>query len=70
MPIDPYAALNAMIRAEAARFTPQVRKADAPAAKTPAARESEPGGEADATGGAESGSASERRRTAPADSAA
>ncbi|MFD6186457.1 hypothetical protein [Streptomyces goshikiensis] len=69
MPIDPYAALNAMIRAEAARFSPQIRKADAPAAKTPAARESEPGGEA-ATGGAESGSASERRRTAPADSAA
>ncbi|MFJ4775382.1 hypothetical protein [Streptomyces sp. NPDC088762] len=28
MPIDPYAALNAMLRAEAARFTPPVRQAD------------------------------------------
>ncbi|MFC9293085.1 hypothetical protein ACFTWH_01210 [Streptomyces sp. NPDC057011] len=28
MPIDPYAALNAMLRAEAARFTPPVRRPD------------------------------------------
>ncbi|MFD8979769.1 hypothetical protein [Streptomyces sp. NPDC059564] len=27
MPIDPYAALNAMLRAEAARFSPPVRQA-------------------------------------------
>ncbi|MFJ3881449.1 hypothetical protein ACIPW5_28870 [Streptomyces sp. NPDC090077] len=26
MPIDPYAALNAMLRAEAARFSPPARK--------------------------------------------
>ncbi|MEV8535781.1 hypothetical protein [Streptomyces sp. NPDC051211] len=30
MPIDPYAALNAMIRAEAARFTPPPPKAADP----------------------------------------
>ncbi|MEV7519246.1 hypothetical protein [Streptomyces sp. NPDC091371] len=28
MPIDPYAALNAMLRAEAARFTPPVRQTE------------------------------------------
>lgn len=28
MPIDPYTALNAMLRAEAARFTPPVRQSD------------------------------------------
>ncbi|MEU9158814.1 hypothetical protein AB0D29_00800 [Streptomyces sp. NPDC048424] len=28
MPIDPYAALNAMLRAEVTRFTPPVRKAE------------------------------------------
>ncbi|MFG2711315.1 hypothetical protein ACGFX2_12225 [Streptomyces goshikiensis] len=70
MPIDPYAALNAMIRAEAARFTPPVRKAEAPAANTPAVRGPESGAEPGPTGAAESGSASERRQTAPADSAA
>ncbi|MFI5615957.1 hypothetical protein [Streptomyces sp. NPDC051567] len=37
MPIDPYAALNAMLRAEAARFTPPARKAEPPAPKTPPA---------------------------------
>ncbi|GGZ95728.1 hypothetical protein AB0P12_31955 [Streptomyces subrutilus] len=46
MPIDPYAALNAMIRAEAARFTPPARKAEPvakPKAAAPAADpESEP----------------------------
>ncbi|MGR4881514.1 hypothetical protein ACIPUC_19190 [Streptomyces sp. LARHCF249] len=57
MPIDAYAALNAMLRAEAARFTPPVRQSADPAAsqKTPASTpepESEP------------------QQTAPADSAA
>ncbi|MFE9928111.1 hypothetical protein [Streptomyces sp. NPDC005533] len=28
MPIDPYAALNAMLRAEVTRFTPPVRTAE------------------------------------------
>ncbi|MBT2407968.1 MULTISPECIES: hypothetical protein [unclassified Streptomyces] len=28
MPIDPYAALNAMLRAEAARFTPPARQVE------------------------------------------
>ncbi|MFD3870857.1 hypothetical protein [Streptomyces sp. NPDC058623] len=31
MPIDPYAALNAMLRAEAARFTPPARTPERPA---------------------------------------
>ncbi len=38
MPIDPYAALNAMLRAEAARFAPPPR----PSRETPAAPPSEP----------------------------
>ncbi|MFD3699888.1 hypothetical protein ACFWUZ_27840 [Streptomyces sp. NPDC058646] len=37
MPIDPYAALNAMLRAEAARFTPPARQAEPAAAKKVAA---------------------------------
>ncbi|MFD3549514.1 hypothetical protein ACFWUW_28635 [Streptomyces sp. NPDC058655] len=59
MPIDPYAALNAMIRAEASRFTPPARHAEAAASpKVPAEtaaveHESEP-----------------RQQGAPADSAA
>ncbi|MGW7438053.1 hypothetical protein [Streptomyces sp. NPDC054849] len=56
MPIDPYAALNAMLRAEVTRFAPPVHQAE-PAAppKTPAvAGESE----------------SEPQQTATADSAA
>lgn len=59
MPIDPYAALNAMLRAEVARFTPPARQTAEPGAtqKTPApAPESEP--------------ESEPQRTAPADSVA
>lgn len=50
MPIDPYAALNAMIRAEAVRFSPASRK-DRPAPQAPAAEtapegpETGPGGE-------------------------
>ncbi|MFD9406033.1 hypothetical protein ACFWBN_03265 [Streptomyces sp. NPDC059989] len=35
MPIDPYAALNAMLRAEVARFTPPVRQADPAEAAEP-----------------------------------
>ncbi|KJY39083.1 MULTISPECIES: hypothetical protein [Streptomyces] len=35
MPIDPYAALNAMIRAEAVRFSPAAREGR-PAAQAPA----------------------------------
>ncbi|MEV7562348.1 hypothetical protein [Streptomyces sp. NPDC089795] len=60
MPIDPYAALNAMLRAEVTRFSPPVRQktepttatATAPATATTVEPESEP------------------QRTAPADSAA
>lgn len=37
MPIDPYAALNAMLRAEAARFSPPVRRAVERPAPQPAA---------------------------------
>ncbi|MFD8144611.1 hypothetical protein [Streptomyces sp. NPDC059708] len=40
MPVDPYAALNAMIRAEAARFSPAARE-DRPAPRVPA-RENAP----------------------------
>ncbi|MFD6230135.1 hypothetical protein ACFWFZ_25165 [Streptomyces sp. NPDC060232] len=37
MPIDPYAALNAMLRAEVSRFAPPVRQAEPSAPpKTPA----------------------------------
>ncbi|WP_411103536.1 hypothetical protein [Streptomyces sp. cmx-4-9] len=36
MPIDPYAALNAMLRAEAARFTPPARKAESAAPRSAA----------------------------------
>ncbi|MGW6983169.1 hypothetical protein ACWGE1_27665 [Streptomyces sp. NPDC054932] len=56
MPIDPYAALNAMLRAEVTRFTPPVRRTE-PAASpktTATAVEAE----------------SEPQQTAPADSAA
>ncbi|MET9319850.1 hypothetical protein ABZX75_06575 [Streptomyces sp. NPDC003038] len=45
MPIDPYTALNAMIRAEAVRYTPPTRQAEPTAPKTPSAAvesESEP----------------------------
>ncbi|MFG2875295.1 hypothetical protein ACGFYU_09855 [Streptomyces sp. NPDC048337] len=56
MPIDPYAALNAMLRAEAARFTPPVRQADPAEA---AESESEP-----------QKTASQTASPAPADSAA
>ncbi|CAM5245539.1 hypothetical protein [Streptomyces avidinii] len=55
MPIDPYAALNAMLRAEVTRFSPPVRQTE-PAASpkaTAVEAESEP-----------------QQQTAPADSAA
>ncbi|MFJ9341489.1 hypothetical protein ACIRP0_19620 [Streptomyces sp. NPDC101733] len=45
MPIDPYAALNAMLRAEASRFSPPARPAPRPertAAPTAAAAEADP----------------------------
>lgn len=66
MPIDPYTALNAMLRAEAARFTPPVRQA-APVEAAAAEAESEPPqtvGSAAAPGGASAPA------PAPADSAA
>ncbi|WP_406366729.1 hypothetical protein [Streptomyces sp. NBC_01546] len=56
MPIDPYAALNAMLRAEAARFTPPVRQSADPAASQTPASAAEP--------------ESEPQQPAPADSAA
>ncbi|MFE9631824.1 hypothetical protein [Streptomyces sp. NPDC006463] len=60
MPIDPYTALNAMLRAEAARFTPPVRQSD------PAAPVRTPAAAADS----ESTSGSEPQHTAAPDSAA
>ncbi|CAL9493670.1 hypothetical protein SUDANB120_03305 [Streptomyces sp. enrichment culture] len=39
MPIDPFAALNALLRAEAARFSP--RSGPAPAARRPAPDETD-----------------------------
>ncbi|MEU9081606.1 hypothetical protein [Streptomyces sp. NPDC048357] len=54
MPIDPYAALNAMLRAEVTRFTPPVRKAEPTEPPKAVAVESE----------------SEPQQTATADSAA
>ncbi|MCX5196131.1 hypothetical protein OOK31_19895 [Streptomyces sp. NBC_00249] len=46
MPIDPYAALNAMLRAEAARFTPPARRAEpAPPQPVPVPADTEPTGE-------------------------
>ncbi|MGW7329088.1 hypothetical protein ACWGIU_10930 [Streptomyces sp. NPDC054840] len=66
MPIDPYAALNAMLRAEVTRFSPPVRPTEpATSPKTTATAA------AAATAPAKSVEAeSEPQRTAPADSAA
>ncbi|MFD7911828.1 hypothetical protein ACFV30_13990 [Streptomyces sp. NPDC059752] len=62
MPIDPYAALNAMLRAEVTRFSPPVRQTE-PAAS--------PKTTATATATATAVEAeSEPQPTAPADSAA
>ncbi|MCX4959277.1 hypothetical protein [Streptomyces virginiae] len=68
MPIDPYAALNAMLRAEVTRFSPPVRQTEpAASAKTTATVTAT----ATATATATSVEAeSEPQRTAPADSAA
>ncbi|MFG2982697.1 hypothetical protein ACGFYQ_15795 [Streptomyces sp. NPDC048258] len=60
MPIDPFAALNAMLRAEAARFTPPVRQADPAAPEKTPATAAEPDSESE----------SEPQHTAAADSAA
>ncbi|MFD4240128.1 hypothetical protein ACFWP3_00665 [Streptomyces sp. NPDC058525] len=57
MPIDAYAALNAMLRAEVTRFTPPVRQSTDPAA-------------AQKTAGSAPEPESEPQQTAPADSAA
>ncbi len=57
MPIDAYAALNAMLRAEVTRFTPPVRKSADPAVSQK-------------TAGSAPEPESEPQRTAPADSAA
>ncbi|WKD37686.1 hypothetical protein [Streptomyces xanthophaeus] len=66
MPIDPYAALNAMLRAEVTRISPPVRQTEPAASpKTTAAAT------ATATATATAVEAeSEPQRTAPADSAA
>ncbi|MFB6825611.1 hypothetical protein ACFCXA_28975 [Streptomyces virginiae] len=62
MPIDPYAALNAMLRAEVTRFSPPVRQTEPAASATTTAT---------ATATATSVEPeSEPQRTAPADSAA
>ncbi|MFG2618841.1 hypothetical protein ACGFXC_14645 [Streptomyces sp. NPDC048507] len=57
MPIDPYAALNAMLRAEAARFSPPVRPAAERSAPQPAA--------ATATATAATATATAERETGP-----
>ncbi|MEU9231127.1 hypothetical protein [Streptomyces subrutilus] len=57
MPMDAYAALNAMLRAEVTRFTPPVRKSADPAVSQK-------------TGGSAPEPESEPQRSAPADSAA
>ncbi|MFG2990869.1 hypothetical protein ACGFZK_16545 [Streptomyces sp. NPDC048257] len=56
MPIDPYAALNAMLRAEVTRFAPPVRQTESAASPKPTATAVEP--------------ESEPQQTATADSAA
>ncbi|MER7821891.1 hypothetical protein ABTX85_04920 [Streptomyces sp. NPDC096097] len=67
MPIDPYAALNAMLRAEVTRFSPPVRQTEpAASAKTVATTASAAAPATATTVEAES----EPQRTAPADSAA
>ncbi|MFB7264504.1 hypothetical protein ACFCXH_20485 [Streptomyces nojiriensis] len=64
MPIDPYAALNAMLRAEVTRFSPPVRQTEPAASPKITAN-------ATATATATAVEAeSEPQRTAPADSAA
>ncbi|PWK72108.1 hypothetical protein BCL76_103337 [Streptomyces sp. CG 926] len=68
MPIDPYAALNAMLRAEVTRFSPPVRQTEpAASAKTVATATATAAAPATAT---TVEAESEPQRTAPADSAA
>ncbi|MGW6843823.1 hypothetical protein [Streptomyces sp. NPDC054958] len=66
MPIDPYAALNAMLRAEVTRFSPPVRQTEPAASAKTTATAAAP---ATATATAVEAE-SEPQRTAPADSAA
>ncbi|MFF4420316.1 hypothetical protein ACFY04_05915 [Streptomyces sp. NPDC001549] len=60
MPIDPYAALNAMLRAEVTRFSPPVRQTEPPASPKTTAAATATAVEAE----------SEPQPAAPADSAA
>ncbi|MFD4742733.1 hypothetical protein ACFWNQ_35955 [Streptomyces virginiae] len=70
MPIDPYAALNAMLRAEVTRFSPPVRQTE-PAASPASPASATTAATATATATATSVEPeSEPQRTAPADSAA
>ncbi|MER6251652.1 hypothetical protein ABT224_09790 [Streptomyces sp. NPDC001584] len=66
MPIDPYAALNAMLRAEVTRISPPVRQTE-PAASPKTTDAATPAATATATAVE---AESEPQRTAPADSAA
>ncbi|WP_406085539.1 hypothetical protein [Streptomyces virginiae] len=66
MPIDPYAALNAMLRAEVTRFSPPVRQTE-PASSASSASSAKTTATATATSVE---AESEPQRTAPADSAA
>ncbi|MFF4264702.1 hypothetical protein [Streptomyces virginiae] len=67
MPIDPYAALNAMLRAEVTRFSPPVRQTDSAASPASATTSATATATATATSVEPE---SEPQRTAPADSAA
>ncbi|WP_314242932.1 hypothetical protein [Streptomyces sp. DSM 40907] len=62
MPIDPYAALNAMLRAEVTRFSPPVRQTEPPASPKTTAPVTATATAVEAE--------SEPQPTAPADSAA
>lgn len=66
MPIDPYAALNAMLRAEVTRISPPVRQTE-PAASPKTTATATAASTATATAVE---AESEPQRTAPADSAA
>ncbi|MFD9481389.1 MULTISPECIES: hypothetical protein [Streptomyces] len=68
MPIDPYAALNAMLRAEVTRISPPVRQTE-PAASPKTTATATAASTATATATAVEAE-SEPQRTAPADSAA
>ncbi|MER5809694.1 hypothetical protein ABT143_16105 [Streptomyces sp. NPDC002033] len=68
MPIDPYAALNAMLRAEAARFSPPARPSAERTAPQPAAAAAPATGTAPdpVTAGCETGPATQQGSTDPA----